>query len=87
MLVSCSFYLPLVVAALQLSMIVSFLPLLVLFNFGLKCLDLLVLSTVCLLLLALLSDSLIEAEAGGEGTNDCRDECCDNEGLLEVFLW
>jgi len=70
-LVSRPFYLPQISPTFYLLLIVLLLPLLILFDLGLECLDLLILTFVGLLLLALLTDSFVEAETGGEGANDC----------------
>jgi hypothetical protein len=85
--ISWSFYLPPISATLYLPLIIIPLLLLIRLDFGLKRLDLIVLTLVGLLLVALLFNSFVEAESSGEGANDCGDECCDNEGFLEVFLW
>jgi hypothetical protein len=85
-LVPWSLYLSLVSAALDLLLIFILLPLLVRFDLGLECFDLVILPSVGLLLLALLSDSLVEAEPGGEGANDGRDKGRNDEGFFEVLL-
>lgn len=86
MLVFWSFNLPLLSATFQSLLIVSLFLLIVLLHFGLKFLDLFVLVFVRLLLLGFLTDPFVQSQTGGEGADDCGNQCRNDEGLFEVFL-